>query len=118
MQGRDVAIIGGAVVLIVLLVGLLGGGMMGSGIVGPGMMGPGMTPFGWLFMLLVVMLVIGGIVALVVWLLRQGQPAAPAADAGGGRALDILRERYARGEIGREEYERMRADLLRDGRST
>ena len=50
--------------------------------------------------------VIGGIVALVVLLLRSGRSETPPAwrqDA--GRAFDILRERFARGEIDRQEYE-------------
>ena len=39
MQGRDVAIVTGAIVVIILLLGLLGGGWM----MGPGMMGWGAT---------------------------------------------------------------------------
>ena len=35
----------------------------------------------------------------------------PASDAGGDRALDILRERYARGELTEEQYDRMRREL-------
>jgi putative membrane protein len=50
-------------------------------------------------------LVIAGIVLAIRWL----------ASAGGGaksdRALDILRERYARGEINKEEFEAKQRDL-------
>jgi putative membrane protein len=38
-------------------------------------------------------------------------PATPSA-APGGRALDILMERYARGEITKEQYDEMRRDLM------
>jgi putative membrane protein len=49
-------------------------------------------------------LVVAGIVVAIRWLARQG---------GGGhdRALEILRERYARGEIDRQEFEARRRDL-------
>lgn len=109
MRGRDIAIIIGAVVLIVLVLALLGAGMMG-----PGMMnwwGFGASPLMWLLMLLFWALIIGGIALLLVWLFRQGQPAGAGPGAGGAQPLDILRERYARGEITREQYQQMRRDL-------
>ncbi len=50
--------------------------------------------------------VIVGIVLAIRWVVSQGRPSRPA-DA----ALDILRQRYARGEIGREEFEAKKKDL-------
>ncbi|MHB1005000.1 MAG: SHOCT domain-containing protein [Chloroflexota bacterium] len=38
-------------------------------------------------------------------------PAGPSGGLSEGRALEILKERYARGEITRDEYEQMRRDL-------
>lgn len=108
MQGRDVAIVIGAVVLIVLFFALLGGGVMGVGMMGWGW--GGFSPWWSAMMMLFWLLVIGGVVLLVVWLLHQGAPAS-AGPIGERRALEILRERYARGEISREEYEQMRRDL-------
>ena len=49
--------------------------------------------------------VIVGLVALVRWLTAQGR--APRTDT----ALEILRQRYARGEINKEQFEAMRRDL-------
>jgi putative membrane protein len=64
--------------------------------------------FGWLFMILIWGLVLLGIAALVRWLFAR-----PSANAGAERqtAVEILRERYARGEIGRDEYEQKLHDL-------
>jgi putative membrane protein len=63
---------------------------------------------GGIFMILWWVLVIVAIVALVRWL-TSSQPRGGAQ----GGALDILARRYASGEISREEYERMRSDILR-----
>lgn len=70
--------------------------------------------FGFLFMILFWALVILGIVALVRWLMQESQ----ARREQDGRALprdktplEIVQERYARGEIDREEYEQKRRDL-------
>ena len=64
---------------------------------------------GWLGPVLMaafwVLVIVGGIF-LIRSLVRQGQ--------GRGRedsALDVLKRRYARGEIGKEEYEAKRQDL-------
>ena len=57
------------------------------------------------FMALAWFLVIAAIVAGVWWLVRNVGPARR------NDALAILRERYARGEISREEYELRRRDL-------
>lgn len=66
---------------------------------------------GGIFMLLFWGLVFAAVVALVAW----GVRAAGGRDAGrpGDSALQILEERYARGEIGREEYLAKRRDLQR-----
>ncbi|MBI1846007.1 MAG: SHOCT domain-containing protein [Candidatus Rokubacteria bacterium] len=49
--------------------------------------------------------VIAGLVLGLRWLLSQGRSPGP------DSALAILRERYARGEINREEFEARRRDL-------
>ena len=66
----------------------------------------GMMGFGGIWMLLIMVLIVVGLVAVVRWLSRD-EPSA----RGGSRALEILKERYARGEIDRETYQRMKADL-------
>lgn len=112
MQGRDVAIVVGAVALVVLLLGLLGGGMMGAGMMG--WSGMGFSPLWWIFMMLFWVLIVAGGVVLVIWLIRQAQQEGAGAAPTANRPLDILRERYARGEITREQYAEMRRDLEQD----
>ena len=60
-------------------------------------------------MMLIMLVFWGGVIAGVVlgirWLVRQS------AESGMGSALEILRQRYARGEINREEFEARRHDL-------
>ncbi len=57
----------------------------------------------------------GVIIGLIVWAIqsstgwRAGQPRPES--AADRSPLDIAKERYARGEIGRDEFERMRQDL-------
>ncbi len=82
-----------------------GGGMMGWG----GYGGFGLGFVGMLFMLLFWGLIIVGLVLLVRWLWDQGRSGT---GSGTGEApLDILKRRYARGEINKEEFDRMKKDL-------
>ena len=77
--------------------------------------GWGMHPMSWMWgawglgmmvmMLVVWGLVIAGIVLAVRWLAGQGKGSRE------DRALDTLRERYARGEIDKDEFEAKRRDL-------
>ena len=62
-----------------------------------------------LFMLLFWVLVLAGIIALVRWTFGWSGPGSRA--AAGGLALEILKERYAKGELTREQFEAMRRDL-------
>ena len=50
-------------------------------------------------------LVIAGVVLGIRWLAARPQGAPP------DRALDVLRERYARGEIGKEEFDAKKREL-------
>lgn len=78
------------------------------------MMG-GMMAVGMPAMVLSGLMVFAGVVLLVVWLLRQGtgQDRSMQRD---DRALAALRDRFARGEIDRTEYEERRRVLLGDER--
>lgn len=58
-----------------------------------------MGPFGWIIGILVIGLLITGL-----WRLFRGQPSASETGQP-DRALDILRERFARGEINEDEFE-------------
>jgi putative membrane protein len=87
-----------------------GGGYGGWGH-GPWMMGGGYGGgwFGGIFMIVFWIIVIIGIVFLIRWLVQSTR--------GGGfgsgeSALDILKRRYANGEINKKEFEQKKKDLL------
>ncbi len=63
-------------------------------------------------MLLLPLAIIGGIVALVVWLVRNNQGGVSSASVVAKQdPLEILKLRYAKGELTREQFEAMRRDL-------
>ena len=70
---------------------------------GWGVWGGGMLLFGLVW----IVLLIGLPVVLVYWVTTQGQ----SRENGSDRALELLRERYARGELSEEEFETRRARL-------
>ena len=78
---------------------------------GPGMMWGwgwyGMI-FGPLFMILWLAVVIAVVVLIVRWLAAPWHGMPPSQTPPGRTALDILKERFARGEIDNEEYEERR----------
>lgn len=75
---------------------------------------PTMGPWGWVWMILIGLFWLA-IIAALIWLfyriarsqgwIGEGRPR--------DRAVEVLRERYARGEIDRETYERMLEELRR-----
>ncbi len=88
--------------------GMMGGygGMMG----GYAAQGFGFNPLGAILSLVVWALLIGGVALLVVRLARNAGRTAVATSAGPA-PLDILKTRYARGEITKEQFDATRKDL-------
>ena len=65
--------------------------------------------FGWFFMILFWVLIIFGVVYLIRLLTRDKEEKQQHESP-----LDILKKRYARGEITKEEYEKVKSDLNKD----
>ena len=123
VNDRGPKILFGALVLVLLIGTLLGGGMMGPGGMGSGMMwgyggtqpsGPGWIwgltmGFGMLLMLAFWVAVILGVVLLVRW--AMGTTSRATDESRPENPLDILRRRYAAGEIDQATYQRMQREL-------
>ena len=60
------------------------------------------------FELILWLVILGAIIAGVVWFVRSQ----PLAGNQRGSSLEVLEERYARGEINREEYLQKKRDIL------
>ncbi len=71
-------------------------------------MGPWMFGGGWMIIIWIV--IIGLIVWGVIALLRRGSPGL--SDSEKHSPLDIAKQRYASGEISKEEFERIKKDLM------
>jgi putative membrane protein len=85
-----------------------GGWGMGSGMMG----GYGMGWLGSILMIAFWILILVGLVFLIKWLI-QSTGRDKTTGSGGNRSLEILKERYARGEIDKEEFETKKKDLSR-----
>lgn len=77
--------------------------------------GPLFFGFGWIFMILFWAFIIVGIVALIKGISEKEEHPRVTKEksppAGGQTPLDILKERYAKGEINKEEFEEKKKDL-------
>ena len=64
---------------------------------------------GWWWLLMPIGMIIfwGGIIAVIIWAIRQFSEGR----GGGDNAIEIARDRYARGEISWEEFDQIRRDL-------
>jgi putative membrane protein len=115
---RGLVVVLAVLVVVVLMVSGLTGGMMGPGMMGrygTGLVGAGgwglAMGLGWLAMLAFWGALVAGVVLLVRWL---GGTTGPGEARGGGEsATDVLKRRYAAGELSREQYEEMRRTLER-----
>ena len=87
------------------------GGRYNDWHMGPGMMGNwDMGWFGGIFMIFFWVLIIVGLILTIRWLFQVTGRSRPDGSSA-SRAIEVLKERYARGEINRSEFEAMKKDL-------
>ncbi len=88
-----------------------GMGMMGGGMGGIGNL-LGLGGFNSIFSFLLVIIIIVGIIFLIKYLADQPSNYPPKSNTDKEDPLQILKIRYAKGEITKKEFERMKKDLM------
>lgn len=94
----------------VMMSGMMGGVSKSSALTNysnNSMMNFGFMSFGWIFMILWWALIVFGIIALIKWLSGNSYGSRNRKNT----PLDILKERYAKGEIDKKELEEKKKDL-------
>ncbi len=116
---RITLITGGIILAVLMLVATLWTGFSGWqnspgwGSWG-GMMGPGMMGFGFGGLMMIPMVIFWGLVIWgIIWLVRGvGGCCVPSYSERTDSAMDILKKRYAQGEINKEEFDARKKDLV------
>jgi putative membrane protein len=112
---KTILIIGGVIVAILIIVPTVIGAVLGWQGYGYGMMGSGMMGnFGWGWFMPVFMVIFWGLVIWGIVALARGTTWSGSADSSNHSesAHEILKRRYARGEINKAEYEEKKKDLV------
>ena len=110
---KTALIIGGAVIAVIVILSVVPGLIWGWQGYGYGMMGPGMMGgYGTMFLMPILWIVVIG---LIVWAVAAAVRRPGDSDTTsrmGDSPLEILKRRYARGEIAKQEYEDRKKDLI------
>ncbi len=111
---KTILIIGGIIVIVLIVLPLVFGQIWGEQYGGWGMMGPGMMGgFGWMAIMPVLGIVVLGLIIWAVVAAVRGSSEPRSSDSSkADSALEVLKRRYARGEITKEEYQEKKKDLV------
>ncbi|MFO7953099.1 MAG: SHOCT domain-containing protein [Bacillota bacterium] len=110
-NARTAFLVGGVIVLSLIVMSFLGGCFGGWQWFNHDMIWPGMMRGGFSFIMIVVWIVIA---ALLIWAIVAATRKPGASDhleTPENSALDILKKRYARGEIDKQEFAEKKKDL-------
>lgn len=111
---KTALIVGGVIVGVLIIISVVLSGVFwgwqgdGYGMMGPSMMGG----FGGMFFIPIVGIVVLG---LIIWVVVAGSHRSGEADSSAYREdspVEILKRRYARGELDKEEFEAKKKDLV------
>jgi putative membrane protein len=99
----------GAIIVLPFVLGAISGWRDGDW----GMMWPGMmTGFGWMWLMPIFWVIfLGLIIWAIVAAVRRSDESKRSGSSKADSALEMLKKRYARGEISKEEYEEKKKDL-------